>query len=136
MITTNTRHKIKAYNTPAYVEHFRLYLENKVVIKNNNLCFFCTQSIKECAILPFPLVKFLDNDFDYLVRLADSMGEEYSRYELIPPYISSCKNCLNLVKDPDLMSVLQKSKKEKRGRVWFVLLGIYIFYFGLIVGNG
>ena len=89
MITTNTRHKIKAYTTPAYVEHFRLYLENKVVIKNNNLCFFCTQSIKECAILPFPLVKFLDNDFDYLVRLADSMGEEYSRYELIPPYISS-----------------------------------------------
>ena len=114
MITTNTRHKIKVYTTPAYVEHFRLYLENKVVIKNNNLCFFCTQSIKECAILPFPLVKFLDNDFDYLVRLADSMGEEYSRYELIPPYISSCKDCLNLVKDPDLMSVLQKSKKEKR----------------------
>ena len=33
MITTNTRHKIKVYTTPAYVEHFRLYLENKVVIK-------------------------------------------------------------------------------------------------------
>ena len=113
MITTDTRHKIKVYTTPAYVEHFRLYLENKVVIKNNNLCFFCTQNIKESAILPFPLVKFLNNDFDFLVRLADSMGEEYSKHELIPPYISSCKDCLILVKDPDLLSVLQKPKKEK-----------------------
>ena len=93
MITTDTRHKIKVYTTPAYVEHFRLYLENKVVIKNNNLCFFCTQNIKESAILHFPLVKFLNNDFDFLVRLADSMGEEYSKHELIPPYISSCKDC-------------------------------------------
>ena len=52
MITTDTRHKIKVYTTPAYVEHFRLYLENKVVIKNNNLCFFCTQNIKESASGP------------------------------------------------------------------------------------
>ena len=145
MITTDTRHKIKVYKTPTYVEHFRLYLENKVVIKNNNLCFFCTQNIKESAILPFPLVKFLNNDFDFLVRLADSMGEEYSKYELIPPYISSCKDCLILVKDPDLLSVLQKPKKEKvefpqlyPGFRWtgLILLGIYIFYFGVHIAKG
>ena len=64
------------------------------------------------------------------------MGEEYSRSELIPPYISSCRDCHILVKDPDLMSVLQKSKKEKRGGVWFVLLAIHIFYFGLLVARG
>ena len=145
MITTDTRHKIKVYTTPAYVEHFRLYLENKVVIKNNNLCFFCTQNIKESAILPFPLVKFLNNDFDFLVRLADSMGEEYSKNELIPPYISSCKDCLILVKDPDLLSVLQKPKKEKVEFpqlypgfrwTWLILLGIYIFYFGVHIATG
>ena len=145
MITTDTRHKIKVYTTLAYVEHFRLYLENKVVIKNNNLCFFCTQNIKESAILPFPLVKFLNNDFDFLVRLADSMGEEYSKHELIPTYISSCKDCLILVKDPDLLSVLQKPKKEKvefqklyPGFRWtgLILLGIYIFYFGVHIATG
>jgi hypothetical protein len=32
MITTDTRHKIKVYTKPAYVEHFRLYLENKFVV--------------------------------------------------------------------------------------------------------
>ena len=141
MITTNTRHKIKVYTTPAYVEHFRLYLENKVVIKNNNLCFFCTQNIKECAILPFPLVKFLNDDFDYLVRLADSMGKEYSKYELIPPYISACKNCNILVKDPDRFFATHQPKTERKKkaevdpifkRPWLVFVSIFTFYTTLI----
>ena len=141
MVTSDTIHKIKVYTTPAYVEHFRLYLENKVVIKNNNLCFFCTQNIKESAILPFPLVKFLNNDFDYLVRLADSMGEEYSKYELIPPYISACKNCNIIVKDPDLFFAIYQSKNERKQEVedapiikrpWLVFLSIFTFYTTII----
>ena len=141
MITTNTRHKIKVYTTPAYVEHFRLYLENKVVIKNNNLCFFCTQYIIESSILPFPLVKFLNNDLDYLVRLADSMGEEFSRNEFIPPYISVCKNCNILVKDPDRFFAIYQSKTESKEEVeeapifkrpWLVFLSIFTFYTTII----
>tara|TARA_B000000475_G_scaffold130071_1_gene104818 strand:+ start:79 stop:522 length:444 start_codon:yes stop_codon:yes gene_type:complete len=141
MITTNTRHKIKVYTTPAYVEHFRLYLENKVVIKNNNLCFFCTQYIKESSILPFPLVKFLNNDLDYLVRLADSMGEEFSRNEFIPPYISACKNCNILVKDPDRFFATYQPKTGRKQkaevdpifkRPWLVFVSIFTFYTALI----
>ena len=73
------------------------------------------------------------------------MGEEYSKYELIPPYISTCKDCLVLVKDPDRLFDLQEPKRDKiesptlypgfRG-TWLIVLAIYIFYFGVHIAKG
>ena len=39
--------KLSSYITRSTVEHFRLYLNNKDLVNDKDVCFFCLKSIHE-----------------------------------------------------------------------------------------
>ena len=88
--------KITSYITRSTIEHFRLFLSNKDLVNDKEVCFFCLKSINEVKRLKhmeFGFVEYFDYDFKFLAQLADSMGHKYSEEEFIPRYIFSCTEC-------------------------------------------
>ena len=103
--------KISSYITLSTIEHFRLFLSNKDLVNDKEVCFFCLKSINEVKSLKhmeFGFVEYFDYDFKFLTQLADSMGQEYSEDDFIPRYIFSCAECKELINDPDCLYFLNK----------------------------
>ena len=73
--------KISSYITGSASEHFRLFLNNKDLVNDKEVCFFClksTNEVKRLKVLDFGFVEYFDYDFKFLAQLADSMGHELS----------------------------------------------------------
>ena len=127
--------KISSYITRSTIEHFRLFLSNKDLVNDKEVCFFCLKSINEVKRLKhmeFGFVEYFDYDFKFLTQLADSMGQEYSEDDFIPRYIFSCSECKELINDPDRLFYLDEVEKEEEQSKsnWGVWLGlVYLFYF-------
>ena len=132
--------KLSSYITRSTVEHFRLYLNNKDLVNDKDVCFFCLKSIdeiKELKLMEFGFVEYFDYDFQFLTKLADSMGHEYSENEFIPRFIFSCQECKELINDPDRLFYLgeEKNKKEltcpdcDKNNSWIGKWLIFIFFF-------
>ena len=127
--------KISSYTTLSTIEHFRLFLNNKDLVNDKEVCFFCLKSINEVKRLKhmeFGFVEYFDYDFKFLAQLADSMGHEYSEDDFIPRYIFSCAECKELINDPDRLFYLDEVEKEEEQSKsnWGVWLGlVYLFYF-------
>ena len=127
--------KISSYITRSTIEHFRLFLSNKDLVNDKEVCFFCLKSINEVKGLKgldFGFVEYFDYDFKFLAQLADSMGHEYSEDDFIPRYIFSCAECKELINDPDRLFYLDEVEKEEEQSKsnWGVWLGlVYLFYF-------
>ena len=135
--------KLSSYITRSTVEHFRLYLNNKVLVNDKDVCFFCLKSIdeiKELKLMEFGFVEYFDYDFQFLTKLADSMGHEYSENEFIPRFIFSCQECKVLINDPDRLFYLgeEENKKESpcpdcdKNNSWIGKWLIFIFLFHVI----
>ena len=132
--------KLSSYITRSTVEHFRLYLNNKDLVNDKDVCFFCLKSIdeiKELKLMEFGFVEYFDYDFQFLTKLADSMGHEYSENEFIPRFIFSCQECKELINDPDRLFYLgeEENKKESpcpdcdKNNSWVGKWLIFIFFF-------
>ena len=132
--------KLSSYITLSTVEHFRLYLNNKDLVNDKDVCFFCLKSIdeiKELKLMEFGFVEYFDYDFQFLTKLADSMGHEYSENEFIPRFIFSCQECKELINDPDRLFYLgeEENKKEltcpdcDKNNSWIGKWLIFIFFF-------
>ena len=132
--------KLSSYITLSTVEHFRLYLNNKDLVNDKDVCFFCLKSIdeiKELKLMEFGFVEYFDYDFQFLTKLADSMGHEYSENEFIPRFIFSCQECKELINDPDRLFYLgeEENKKESpcpdcdKNNSWIGKWLIFIFFF-------
>ena len=132
--------KLSSYITRSTVEHFRLYLNNKDLVNDKDVCFFCLKSIdeiKELKHMEFGFVEYFDYDFQFLTKLADSMGHEYSENEFIPRFIFSCQECKELINDPDRLFYLgeEENKKEltcpdcDKNNSWIGKWLIFIFFF-------
>ena len=132
--------KLSSYITRSTVEHFRLYLNNKDLVNDKDVCFFCLKSIdeiKELKLMEFGFVEYFDYDFQFLTKLADSMGHEYSENEFIPRFIFSCQECKELINDPDRLFYLgeEENKKEltcpdcDKNNSWIGKWLIFIFFF-------
>tara|TARA_B000000557_G_C20746115_1_gene430785 strand:+ start:56 stop:508 length:453 start_codon:yes stop_codon:yes gene_type:complete len=132
--------KLSSYITRSTVEHFRLYLNNKDLVNDKDVCFFCLKSIdeiKELKLMEFGFVEYFDYDFQFLTKLADSMGHEYSENEFIPRFIFSCQECKELINDPDRLFYLgeEENKKESpcpdcdKNNSWIGKWLIFIFFF-------
>ena len=132
--------KLSSYITRSTVEHFRLYLNNKDLVNDKDVCFFCLKSIdeiKELKLMEFGFVEYFDYDFQFLTQLADSMGHEYSENEFIPRFIFSCQECKELINDPDRLFYLgeEANKKEltcpdcDKNNSWIGKWLIFIFFF-------
>ena len=132
--------KLSSYITRSTVEHFRLYLNNKDLVNDKDVCFFCLKSIdeiKELKLMEFGFVEYFDYDFQFLTKLADSMGHEYSENEFIPRFIFSCQECKELINDPDRLFYLgeEANKKEltcpdcDKNNSWIGKWLIFIFFF-------
>ena len=117
--------KLASYISFKTTEHFRLYLNNRDVIKNREVCFFCLKSIfriRKLKPLEFGFVEWgvAKYDFSFLQKLADSMGYSFSEDEFIPRLISSCYSCEELIKDPDRLFYLEekpKTEEEKKNNI-------------------
>ncbi len=126
--------KLISYITSSTIEHFRLFLNNKDLVNDKDVCFFCLKSLAEVKILrpmEFGFVEYFDYDFQFLTKLADSMGHDYTEDEFIPRCIFSCEECKELVHDPDRLFYLDKPEKKEEQPisnvvVWLSL--IYLFY--------
>ncbi len=126
--------KISSYITGSASEHFRLFLNNKDLVNNKEVCFFClklTNEVKTLKIMDFGFVEYFDYDFKFLTKLADSMGHQYSEDEFIPRCIISCGECKELISDQDRLFYLDKPVKKEEQPVsnvvvWLSL--IYLFY--------
>ncbi len=126
--------KISSYITGSASEHFRLFLNNKDLVNDKEVCFFClksTNEVKRLKVLDFGFVEYFDYDFKFLAQLADSMGHEYSEDDFIPRIILSCDECKELINDPDRLFYLDKPVKKEEQPVsnvvvWLSL--IYLFY--------
>ena len=141
MSDLNTKEtKLSSYITRSTVEHFRLYLNNKDLVNDKDVCFFCLKSIdeiKELKLVEFGFVEYFDYDFQFLTKLADSMGHEYSENEFIPRFIFSCQECKELINDPDRLFYLgeEENKKESpcpdcdKNNSWIGKWLIFIFFF-------
>ena len=141
MSNLNTKDtKLSSYITRSTVEHFRLYLNNKDLVNDKDVCFFCLKSIdeiKELKLMEFGFVEYFDYDFQFLTKLADSMGHEYSENEFIPRFIFSCQECKELINDPDRLFYLgeEENKKESpcpdcdKNNSWVGKWLIFIFFF-------
>ena len=141
MSDLNTKEtKLSSYITRSTVEHFRLYLNNKDLVNDKDVCFFCLKSIdeiKELKLMEFGFVEYFDYDFQFLTKLADSMGHEYSENEFIPRFIFSCQECKELINDPDRLFYLgeEENKKESpcpdcdKNNSWIGKWLIFIFFF-------
>ena len=141
MSNLNTKDtKLSSYITRSTVEHFRLYLNNKDLVNDKDVCFFCLKSIdeiKELKLMEFGFVEYFDYDFQFLTKLADSMGHEYSENEFIPRFIFSCQECKELINDPDRLFYLgeEENKKESpcpdcdKNNSWIGKWLIFIFFF-------
>ena len=141
MSNLNTKDtKLSSYITRSTVEHFRLYLNNKDLVNDKDVCFFCLKSIdeiKELKLMEFGFVEYFDYDFEILTKLADSMGHEYSENEFIPRFIFSCQECKELINDPDRLFYLgeEENKKESpcpdcdKNNSWIGKWLIFIFFF-------
>ena len=132
--------KITSYITGSTIEHFRLFLSNKNLVNDKEVCFFCLKSINEVKRLKhmeFGFVEYFDYDFKFLAQLADSMGHEYSENEFIPRFIFSCQECKELINDPDRLFYLgeEENKKESpcpdcdKNNSWIGKWLIFIFFF-------
>ena len=131
--------KLSSYITNSATEHFRLYLNNKDVLDNKDLCFFCLKSIYKAKILKaidFGFIEYFNYDFEFLSKLADSMGHEYSEDEFIPRIIFSCDECKEFINDPDrLFYLVTENQKElecndcSRDTNWAKKWLIFIFLF-------
>ena len=132
--------KLSSYITRSRIEHFRLYLNNKDLVNDKDVCFFCLKSIdeiKELKAMEFGFVEYFDYDFQFLSKLADSMGHEYSESEFIPRFIFSCQECKELINDPDRLFYLgeEENKKESpcpdcdKNNSWIGKWLIFIFFF-------
>ena len=107
--------KITSYITRSTIEHFRLFLSNKDLVNDKEVCFFCLKSINEVKRLKhmeFGFVEYFDYDFKFLTQLADSMGQEYSEDDFIPRIILSCAECKELINDPDCLYFLNKEENK------------------------
>ena len=141
MSNLNTKDtKLSSYITRSTVEHFRLYLNNKDLVNDKDVCFFCLKSIdeiKELKLMEFGFVEYFDYDFQFLTKLADSIGHEYSENEFIPRFIFSCQECKELINDPDRLFYLgeEENKKESpcpdcdKNNSWVGKWLIFIFFF-------
>ena len=141
MSDLNTKEtKLSSYITRSTVEHFRLYLNNKDLVNDKEVCFFCLKSIdeiKKLKLMEFGFVEYFDYDFQFLTKLADSMGHEYSENEFIPRCIFSCQECKELINDPDRLFYLgeEENKKESpcpdcdKNNSWIGKWLIFIFFF-------
>ena len=73
MSDLNTKEtKLSSYITRSTVEHFRLYLNNKDLVNDKDVCFFCLKSIdeiKELKLMEFGFVEYFDYDFQFLTKL-------------------------------------------------------------------
>jgi len=108
--------KLSSYITNSATEHFRLYLNNKNVLDNKDVCFFCLKSIYKAKILKaidFGFIEYFNYDFEFLSKLADSMGHEYSEDEFIPRIIFSCDECKEFINDPDRLFYLDKENHKE-----------------------
>ena len=127
--------KLISYITRSTIEHFRLFLNNKDLVNDKEVCFFCLKpkyKVKRLNHMEFGFVEYFDYDFKFLTQLADSMGHKYSEDEFIPRYIFSCTECKELINDPDRLFYLDEVEKEEEQSKsnWGVWLGlIYLFYF-------
>ena len=132
--------KLSSYITRSTVEHFRLYHNNKDLVNDKDVCFFCLKSIheiKELKLMEFGFVEYFDYDFPFLTKLADSMGHKYSENEFIPRFIFSCQECKELINDPDRLFYLgeEENKKESpcpdcdKNNSWIGKWLIFIFFF-------
>ena len=135
--------KLSSYITRSTVEHFRLYLNNKDLVNDKDVCFFCLKSIdeiKELKLMEFGFVEYFDYDFQFLTKLADSMGHEYSENEFIPRFIFSCQECKELINDPDRLFYLgeEENKKESpcpdcdKNNSWIGKWLIFIFFYNSV----
>ena len=147
MIDLNTKDsKLSSYITSSTIEHFRLYLNNKDLVNDKKVCFFCLKSIskdKKLNVHEFGFIEQFDYDFQFLTKLADSMGHEYSEEEFIPRYIRSCAECKELINDPDRLFYLEEDNyepEEKKSNlgVWVAVLFLFRLarYFALNFPGG
>ena len=132
--------KLSSYITNSATEHFRLYLNNKDVLDNKDVCFFCLKSIYKAKILKaidFGFIEKFNYDFHFLSKLADSMGHEYSEDEFIPRIIFSCDECKEFINDPDCLYFLNEEENKKvptcpdcdKNNSWIGKWVIFIFLF-------
>ena len=135
--------KLSSYITGSTIEHFRLYLNNKDLVNDKGVCFFCLKSLDEVRTLKaleFGFVEYFDYDFQFLTKLADSMGHEYSEVEFIPRCIFSCVECKELINDPDRLFLLKEEENKKeltcpncnKNNSWLGKWLIFIFLFHTI----
>ncbi len=123
--------KISSYITGSASEHFRLFLNNKDLVNDKEVCFFClksTNEVKRLKVLDFGFVEYFDYDFKFLAQLADSMGHEYSEDDFIPRIILSCAECKELINDPDRLFYLDKPEKKEEQPVSNVVVWLSLIY--------
>ena len=124
--------KLSSYITHSRIEHFRLYLNNKDLVNDKDVCFFCLKSFVDAKILKkcmeFGFIESFDYDFKFLTKLADSMGQRYSEDEFIPRCIVSCVECKELINDPDRLFYLDKPEKKEEQPVSNVVVWLSLIY--------
>ena len=135
--------KLASYISFNITEHFRLYLNNKDVIKNKDVCFFCLKSIfrvRKLKRMEFGFVErdLVNYDFLFLQKLADSMGYQFSENEFIPRLIFSCYSCEELIKDPDRLFYLEenpKTEEEKKNNIslWICISFLIHLALGIVL---
>ena len=135
--------KLVSYITRSTIEHFRLFLNNKDLVNDKEVCFFCLKpkyKVKRLNHMEFGFVEYFDYDFKFLTQLADSMGHKYSEDEFIPRYIFSCTECKELINDPDRLFLLKEEENKKeltcpncnKNNSWLGKWLIFIFLFHTI----
>ncbi len=123
--------KLVSYITRSTIEHFRLFLNNKDLVNDKEVCFFCLKpkyKVKRLNHMEFGFVEYFDYDFKFLTQLADSMGHKYSEDEFIPRYIFSCTECKELINDPDRLFYLDKPEKKEEQPVSNVVVWLSLIY--------
>tara|TARA_Y100001970_G_scaffold278140_1_gene383420 strand:- start:537 stop:971 length:435 start_codon:yes stop_codon:yes gene_type:complete len=123
--------KLISYITRSTIEHFRLFLNNKDLVNDKEVCFFCLKpkyKVKRLNHMEFGFVEYFDYDFKFLTQLADSMGHKYSEDEFIPRYIFSCTECKELINDPDRLFYLDKPEKKEEQPVSNVVVWLSLIY--------
>ena len=123
--------KLISYITRSTIEHFRLFLNNKDLVNDKEVCFFCIKpkyKVKRLNHMEFGFVEYFDYDFKFLTQLADSMGHKYSEDEFIPRYIFSCTECKELINDPDRLFYLDKPEKKEEQPVSNVVVWLSLIY--------
>ena len=123
--------KLISYITRSTIEHFRLFLNNKDLVNDKEVCFFCLKpkyKVKRLNHMEFGFVEYFDYDFKFLTQLADSMGHKYSEDEFIPRYIFSCTECKELINDPDRLFYLDKPERKEEQPVSNVVVWLSLIY--------